>query len=407
MAKAKKATAKEPVVPKTKNDKFEAQLISLGLGDALVLAEKLVGMDVECMTTGFPELDLAISEQLVAEGNGGLPRGRHSEVFSRKESSGKTSLLLKIAAVLQSLGFRVGIADIEQTITTAYMTLNGIKTKASECGDNLYPVRLLRSQFDFNDDDTPEKNDLYCDDVLGIIKKAMNVFDFLIVDSVDAMASKDDALKESEDNRQVGGISKKLSAFFRENRNFRSHVAWINQTRQAVGAYSPSGSVTYVTTGGRALPFYATLRFELADIATLKDGKDDDQGYGFIMRVKIIKNKIGNKGRYVDLYYINGEGVSVPYSYFNQAVKVGAIWTSGAWHYFGSKKGDKDGATYRAQGQLNMYRKMKAEPEFYAQVKTIIDGEDVELNEEEVNELALAASEDLAAEEKEALPAAA
>jgi recombination protein RecA len=425
MAKAKaapkkkgKAKAEEvEELPKTKNDLFEKELEGLGLADALQLAENLIGMDVECMTTGFPDLDAAINEQLAAQGKSGMPRARHVEVFSKKESSGKTSLLLKIAAVLQSLGFRVGIADIEQTITTAYMTLNGLKTTAAECGDNLYPVRLLRSHFSFNDDE-PEKIDLYCDDVLGIVKKAMNVFDFLIIDSIDALASKDDALKEVEDNRQVGGISKKLSAFFRENKNYRACCAWCNQTRMAVGAYNPSGGTTYVTSGGKALPFYATMRWELSDIKTLKEGGDDGKPYGFICRVKIIKNKIGDKGRFVDLYYINGEGMSTTYSYFNQAIALGILSVQkGGWHYIlGEGKNieeKKKNASFKGQGELATYRLLTGDSAYgqaaWQYIVNLIDGEDVEVGVEEVDEAAAAESEDLASEEQveSALPTAA
>lgn len=401
-AKKKGASKKaEQEAPKTKNDKFQEQLASLGLADALVLAEELPDLDVECMTTGFPDLDAAINEQLAVQGLSGLPRGRHSEVFSRKESSGKTSLALKIAAVLQALGLRVGIADIEKTITMPYLAMNGIKTKVSECTADQYPVYLLRSQYDFNEED-PEKVDVFCDDVLGIVKKAMNVFDFLIVDSVDALASKDDALKEVEDNRQVGGISKKLSAFFRENKNFRSHIMWVNQTREAVGAYNPSGGPTYKTTGGRALPFYATLRFELADVKTLVD---NDVPYGFICQVKVIKDKIGPKGRFANLYYINGEGMSTRYSYFNQALKQGIITKVGGWYYIlGEGKNideRKKNAPWKCQGEYKSYLNLTSpeKQDIWDKLVMLVNG-DVEIGTAEVDEAAAAESE--AYEEEEA-----
>lgn len=378
---------------RTQNDKFQSELDALGIGGSLVLAEDLHGLEVVCYSTGFPELDIAISQSNYEAGNGGLPLCRHSEWYSKKESAGKTSILLKIAAHWQSLGRRVGIGDVEQTILAPYLRQNGLKLTREECGDSLYPVRLLRSQFDFNDDDTPEKVDLYADDFLGIIKKAMNVFDLLIVDSIDALASKDDAEKEATQNRQVGGISKKLSAFFRENKNYRSHVAWANQTRQTMG-YSPSGNPVYVTSGGRALPFYASLRFELTRIHELTEaGKDDSVPYGIVTRFKVIKNKLAPHGRFVDLYYINGEGFSTTYSYFLLALKLNIIWKAGAWHYFGipeppPKNASKEvlkvhkqlvqNCKWKAQGQMNMYRLLRENPEFFAEVKQLIDGETVE-----------------------------
>lgn len=362
---------------------FEKALAGLSLSTAFKLADEYEDIDVKTISTGFPSLDKALCSYLP-----GLPRARHVEIFAKKESSGKTSITLAIIKEWQDQGLKVGIIDIEKTITGRYLNVHGILTKYDPERPNIHPVRIMRSTIE---PDSDEKLNIYLEDVLNTVEIGSAIFDILVVDSVDALVTEEEAQKGAEDRAKVGGISMKLSQFFRKNTNTKATVLWINQTRQSPGAYNPTGGITYVTSGGRALPFYSSIRLELSVIEKLKEG--DNEPYGFKVRIVIVKNKISSPWRVVDLNYINGEGFSKTYDYFLQAVKMGFIIKGGAgWYTFIKNKIGENGITketllvgdnviFKRQGELNMYNEIKNIPDILAKLKAKVNGEEIELEE--------------------------
>jgi RecA/RadA recombinase len=372
MAKAKKQSKKEP---NSAEASFEKQLKEVGLGDALKLAAEYEN-DVEVLTTGYPGLDHAIDERGI---NAGIPLHRHSEVFSKKEHAGKTSLALGIGKTWQDLKKSVGIIQIEGDVTKAYLKTLGYVIDAEEAARlGVIAVRLLQPTVR-PEDCTTEM--VYLEKVLDLIAKAADVFDLLIIDSVDALVSEAEAEKTTKDNDQAGGIAKKLRAWFRKNTTRRAHVMWLNHAGQNIGGY---GTPTFYTSGGKSVPRYSSLRLELAVIEKLKEGDKDP--YGFITRVSVLKNRLGPNWRYVDLYYIFGEGFSKKYDYFKQAIKLGIITKIGGWFYLlGEGKNideRKENAPWKCQGELNSYKQLTQDSEygaFWHTITSLIDGETPEV----------------------------
>jgi recombination protein RecA len=145
----------------------------------------------------------------------------------------------------------------------------------------------------------------------------------------------------------------------------RATVVWINQTRQVVGGYSPAGQgPRYATMGGRALPFFGSIRLDLSVIEKLKDSKEDV----YAMKVKVYtqKNKVSPQYKSAVLTYVMGEGFSVIYDYFDVALKMKVIDKKGSWYIFGDHK---------IQGDLSFYHKMKEDPEFFEEIKQAIEKE--------------------------------
>jgi recombination protein RecA len=391
-----KKKQKEKAAPVGINDTFAAQLEALGLGGALRLADEYDN-DVVCVTTGFPGLDHAIDDRGI---NCGLPRSRHSELYSKKEHAGKTSLALAIAVTWQLMGLRVCIIDIEGSMTTAYLKQLGfIVDRAEAEARGLYAVYLLQVTVKVEDCETDM---FYVEGVLDTVAKAANVFDMVIVDSVDAMVSEAEAAKSTSDNDQVGGISKKMRSWFRKNTVKRAHVMWLNHSNRNIGGTM----ISYSTSGGKSVPRYSSLRFELEVTGQLKDGEGKDP-YGFITRVKLVKDRLGANWRYTDLYYIWGEGFSKEYDYFHQAVALGIIAKPSAGHFYILGEGKnmderKKSASWHVQGEYNAYRALIGEDRaMFDGIKQLIDGEDVapEVGVEHGDESAAAAAE---AEELEA-----
>jgi hypothetical protein len=286
--------------------------------------------------------------------------------------------------VWQLLGKKVGIVDIEPSITPDYLrqlryitSKEEAEKKSKELGYTIYPVRLLRPNVK---PETCETDFVYVEKVLNVVSIASNIFDLLIVDSVDALVSEADAAKTAEENDQMGGVAKPIKSFFRKNTARASSVLWVNHMSQGLGQYAKS-----YTTGGKAIPRYSTVRLKLEWVDFLRE-TDKGDPIGFITKVMTIKNRMaGGIGRSTNLYYIFGEGFSIDYDYFLTAMKVGLITKSGAWVYVGT---GKDDSKLTVQGVMNMYKTLKYEQrEIFDWIKKQIDGEDAEpeIAEEELS----------------------
>lgn len=355
------------------NDDFEAQLTQFGIGDSLKLADESDTFEV--ISTGFPGLDLAIDDKGI---NLGLPRSRHSEWFSKKTQAGKTSIILAIAQTFQRMGLRTGIVDIEPSVTYPYLKTLGFITDKNEAdARGLYAIRLMQPRVILDECETKM---VYAEKVLDTVAKAANLFDLLIVDSVDALVTEVEANKESGEAAQPGTIAKLLRNYFRKNSTRRAHVAWLNHANPNIG-YGGG----YNTSGGGSVPRYSSLRFELAVIEQLKES-DDKPPYGFTTRIQLVKNRLGANWRFVDLTYIFHEGFSKDYDYFATALKMGIIWKVGGWFYFGGEGKNveerKKSADLKVQGKLNMYKLLQSNADaakgVFDKIKTMIDGEAVE-----------------------------
>ena len=378
---AKKAPAKKPAAkgkkkaeaakaPTTLEGKFDLQLQTLGLSSALELADKFE-TDYTVVTTGFPGLNKLIGGDKIK--HCGWPRFCHAEIYSEVEGVGKTTISLKIGVAWQLAGMRVGIVDIEPSITPAYLRMLGYITDKKEAeARGLYAVRLMQPKVKAEDCETEM---IYVDKVLDTVAVASNIFDLLIIDSVDALVSEADAAKNTETGGdQMGGVSKPIKAHFRKNSKRRASCIWINHKSQGFGQYAKA-----YTTGGKAIPRYSSIRLQLDRVDFLRENKDSDP-IGFITKVTTIKNRLGAIGWSTLLYYIFGEGFSTNYDYFLTAQKLGLITKAGAWNYVGP---DKDHSKLNVQGVFNMYKSLRDEhPDLFDELKKIIDGEDTTVEAE-------------------------
>src|ERR1700688_1136855 len=85
--------------------------------------------------------------------------------------------------------------------------------------------------------------------------------------------------KDTDENAKIGAMALLLSNFFRKNVSKRASIIWINQTRQIVGGYNPTGNIRYSTMGGRALPFFGSIRLDLSITDKIKDQEDNVFAY--------------------------------------------------------------------------------------------------------------------------------
>jgi RecA/RadA recombinase len=389
---AKKKTVKAVKITEqiTADDKLEMEMAALKLGDALKLVDDYSDIDVECISTGFPGLDACFGPT-----HFGLPRGQHSEIFAKKEHSGKTTSALQIGQFWQGLGLRVGVVDLEKATTREYYDLLKFQLDPATCPEGISALRIMRPTFDVIGN---KRKDVSLEDVLDTVRKAANVFDLLIVDSVDALIDEAEYEKDAGSPGRVGGIGGYLRRFMRKNTNKRAHIIWVNHADVSTNSM-PGMPPSYATRGGKSIPRYSFVRIELTVIEKLRANKDADP-YGFVTRFQVVKNKMGSNWRYVDIPYIYGEAYSRRYDYFNHALKMGIIVKTGGWFSFTFPKETAPASSVyngplpgyvtpddpvditpepiKIQGELNMYYQLRDNDRFFEAVKLLVDGEPIE-----------------------------
>lgn len=202
---------------------------------------------------------------------GGLAEGRIIEIYG-PESSGKTSIALTAVGNVQKKGGTAVFIDTENALDPKY---------AKKLGVDL--------------DDLAVAQPGNAEQALQLIIDLTNsgVVDVIVLDSVAAL------VPEAELNGDAGDhtigliarlLSKNLRKLVKPANETKTTIIFINQTRDAIGQFSPMGT-PQTTTGGKALKFYASQRIEVKKGMPIKGDKADEK-IGVEVKFKIVKNKV-------------------------------------------------------------------------------------------------------------------
>lgn len=327
-----------------------------GKGSIMKLGEKGAQMNVEAISTGSISLDMAT-------GIGGVPKGRIIEIFG-PESSGKTTLTLHIVAEAQKTGGRAAFIDAEHALDPVYAKNLGVDVE-----------NLLVSQ-----PDTGEQALEICDMLVR-----SGALDVIVIDSVAALVPKAEIQGDMGDTH-VGLQARLMSQALRKitgsiNRS-NTCVIFINQLREKVGVVYGSPEVT---TGGRALKFYSSMRLDVRKTETIKVG---DSIMGNRTRVKVVKNKVAPPFKQAEFDIMYGEGISKEGDVLDCAVDAKLIEKAGSWY---SYKGERIG-----QGRENIKTYLKEHPDVVDEIEgRLLDmlkseaapQKEAEVSEEEFSEI--------------------
>ena len=131
-----------------------------------------------------------------------------------------------------------------------------------------------------------------------------------------------------------------------------------------------------VTTGGRALKFYSSMRFDVRRIETIKSG---DQMIGNRTRVKVVKNKVAPPFKQAEFDIMYGKGISMSGDVLDCAADAKIVEKAGSWY---SYKGERIG-----QGRENVKSYLESNPEVLEEIKQkLLDSLKPEPAEEETKD---------------------
>ena len=90
-----------------------------------------------------------------------------------------------------------------------------------------------------------------------------------------------------------------------------------------------------VTTGGRALKFYASVRMDVRKVETLKNGSEM---IGNHVRVKVVKNKVAPPFRQAEFDIMFGQGIAKTGELIDLGVQLDLVQKSGSWFAMGDMR---------------------------------------------------------------------
>ena len=331
MAKKTTTTEKAPVGDKkaaleTVISRIEREC---GKGSIMRLGENSP-LNVSAVSTGSLSLDFAL-------GVGGIPKGRITEIYG-PESSGKTTIALHVIAEVQKQGGEAAFIDAEHALDPVYakhigVDINNLLVSQPDCGEQ----------------------------ALEIAETLVNsgAIDIIVIDSVAALVPRQE-IEGDMGQSHVGVQARLMSQAMRKLSGSIAKsnciVIFTNQLREKVGVMYGNPEVT---TGGKALKFYASVRIDVRKTEVLKNGSEV---YGAHTKCKVVKNKVAPPFKVAEFDILYGTGISKSSEVIDMAIQLEIIEKSGAWFYY---NGDRLG-----QGKENVRKYLESDKEFMAKIET-------------------------------------
>ena len=293
---------------------------------------------VEAVSSGSLAIDSAL-------GIGGYPKGRIVEVYG-PESSGKTTIALHAIAEVQKTGGIAAFIDAENALDIEY---------AKALGVDFTPGKFFLSQPDSGEQ------------ALDIAEKLIlsGAIDIIVIDSVAALVPKaeiDGVMGANHIGLQARLMSQALRKLTGQINKANTIALFINQLREKVGVMFGSPEVT---TGGRALKFYSTVRIDVRKGEAIKGA--DSEILGNRTKIKIVKNKVAPPFKVAEVDIMFGEGISKIGETLDFAVDLDIINKSGSWF---SYNGERLG-----QGRENVKKVFEENEELYNEIYDLVRDE--------------------------------
>lgn len=320
---------------KNKNKTLESTIANLHkkYGDgAIMRLGEINTLDIESIPTGSLSLDIAL-------GIGGVPCGRIIEIYG-PESSGKTTVCQHIIAEAQKRGGICAFIDMEHALDPSYAAICGVDV------ENLF----------VSQPDTGEQALEIADTLIR-----SGTMDVVVIDSVAALVPRAEIEGEMGDThvglqaRLMSQALRKLSGVIKQTNTV---VIFTNQLREKIGVMFGSPEVT---TGGKALKFYASVRLDIRRTESIKSG-------GTVMgnrtRIRVKKNKVAPPFREASFDIMYNSGISKAGDVLDLSVEYAIIDKRGAYYRYGE--------TLLGQGRENAKGFLEENPEMMFELENLV-----------------------------------
>ena len=294
--------------------------------------------------SGSSMLDLAISNKP----KGGFPVGRITEITGL-EASGKSLLAAHALANTQEKDGLAVYIDTENAVSREFLEAIGLDLE-----------KMLYVPLD-NIEDIFEAIETIIESVRKSNKDRLVT---IVVDSVMGASTK---IEQAADYDKDGWATSKaiiLSKGMRKITNMigREKICLIftNQLRSRLGI---AFGDPWTTSGGKAIPFHASVRLRLKSMGQIKVKKDGvDQVIGIKTRCQVIKNRLGPPLKSIDYDIYFESGIDNYGGWLNVMKTYGLVNTAGAWYTYTKADGkDVKFLSKDFQGKLEDDEKLKDE----------------------------------------------
>lgn len=288
--------------------------------------------EIETISTGSLNLDEAL-------GSGGLSLGRIVELYGN-ESSGKTTIALNAVASFQKAGKTACYIDAEGALDLAYaksigIDLNKLLIAHPRHGENAFAL------------------------IESLIKT--NKISLIVIDSVAALIPKQE-LEGTIEEQTIGLHARMMSKGLRRIQSIlpdsKTCVLFINQLREKPGVMFGNNEVT---TGGKALRFYSSLRMEAKRVELLKDKFNNY--VGIKTKVMVSKNKIAKPFGVAILEIMFNRGFVHEHEVIDLALKFNVVVRAGNSYSFNNES--------IAVGKEKLLNVLSEKPALFEQIKEL------------------------------------
>lgn len=316
-------------------------------------------MTTKGLTTGNLTLDYLT-------GVGGIPVGRITELLG-PPSSGKTTTGLQTAAHVQQAGGRVVYLDYERALDPDYCQALGLDVRDES---------FLYMKPDYFEEGANAFRSL-C---------ATGEIDLVVHDSVAAMTTKHE-LEADTGAVQVADRAKMAHQYMRQLSPLLSHTGtaciFINHLLDLVDTtpmgqrMAAQGIKRTTSPGGKAIPFYASLRIEFKQIGNISTNRIDalsNEEMAVTIQTKVqatvVKNKVADPFRTAELRTRFGSGFSNEFSVLSVLTAYGVIKKAGAWYTFADPAFRLDDDHLKVQSEETVLELMQNNPGWFAILNT-------------------------------------
>ena len=323
LSKAEKLKAAADVTKEMNKDAEDILIQPIG---------RKTGVRLPSISTGLPTLDEGVITC------GGLPRGRIVEVYG-PESAGKTTFCLHVIGQAQKAGGVAAFVDATHALDPNYAAVLGVDMD-----------ELIWSQPNFGEEAIQV--------VINLVER--RAVDIIVIDDVTSLIPKaelDGEMTDASMGMQARLMSKAMRKLQGVAHKTGTLVIFINQVREKIGVMFGNPEVT---TGGRALKFFASVRLEVRRLSKTDGGDVIDpetkQHTGHRMKVVNRKNKVGPPFRetVIDLDY--EKGIDTRSDVIQYAVNLGVLEDARGWFIYKEDRYRKNALT-----QSPLYEKILEE----------------------------------------------